>query len=94
MNKGTIFAIAAVILWLTCPEKEDHAEAVRDKINNMCSANASASIGLGFMKLLAGEAGIELFEAQDYKNWFVFSTAKVCDINTFGILGNVFILKN
>ena len=95
-------AVIAVILYFTCPTEEDHQKAFNDKVSEFfekgISENPDSALGaalyMGILGAAANEVGIRLFGVHDYKNWWIFSTAKIENDTTFGILDHVFIIDN
>ena len=95
-------AVIVAILFFTCPTEEDHQKAVDDKVSEFfekgISENPDSALGaalyMGILGAAANEVGIRLFGIHDYKNWWIFSTAKIENYTTFGILDHVFIIDN
>ena len=93
-------AVIAVILFFTCPTEEDHQKAVDDKVSEFfekgLSENPDSALGaalyMGILGAAANEVGIRPFRVHGYKNWWIFSTAKIENDTTFGILAHVFII--
>ena len=93
--------VLIVVLSYFCPTKEDHQKAVDEKVSELVTERLAedpetalvAALGIGFVNGLVNEAGMQLFRVHSYKNRWIFSTAKIGDVRTFGILGNVFIIK-
>ena len=92
--------VIVVILYLTCPTEEDHQKAVDDKVSEFfekgLSENPDSALGaalyMGIFGAAANEVGIRPFGVRDYKNWWIFSTAKIKNDTTLGILDHVFII--
>lgn len=93
-------AVILVILYFTCPTEEDHQKAVDDKVSEFLekgvSENPDSALGaalyMGILGAAANEVGIRPFGVHGYKNWWIFSTAKIENDTTFGILDHVFII--
>ncbi len=96
----SVLAVILVILFFTCPAEEDHQKAVDDKVSEFfekgLSENPDSAVGaalyMGILGAAANEVGIRPFEVHGYKNWWIFSTAKIENDTTFGILDHVFII--
>lgn len=93
-------AVIAVILFFTCPTEEDHQKAIDDKVSELfekgLSENPDSALGaalyMGILGAAVNEVGIRPFGVHGYKNWWIFSTAKIENDTTFGILDHVFII--
>ena len=83
-------------LHFSCPPKEEHQKAVDEKLSELVDERLAedpetalvAALGIGFVNGLVNEA----VKVNSYKNWWIFSTAKIGDATTFGILNHVFII--
>ena len=95
--------VVILVMYFTCPTQEDHRKAVADKVSEFLERRASEEcfergfsedpgvpLYMGMLRVVAYES----VEVHDYKNWWIFSTAKIKNKTTFGIFDHVFIIDN
>ena len=99
-TKRWVFFVAIVfLLVLTCPDKNDHKEAIKSKVTTLLNNNNSSDgeiLGISLASLLAkGIAELILESSFTVKNYYIFSIGEVYiggehkEIS-FGILKHVF----
>ena len=97
MKKFLLFIIVvAGILAVTCPSKDDHCDALKDKVvNHYLDSEDGNPLGAF---LVGGFTSLYSQAAMHYDNYTIFSVGSMnipdsTQIQTIGVLGHVFVLK-
>ena len=86
-----LVVIAVMLLYLTCPDMEEHQKAVDDRYKALTADMTPSNAGLAGLFLVGAKTAGKL-EVRVYEDWWLFSTANFFDdMTTFGILNHVFI---
>ena len=94
-----VLLIIAGVAVLTCPDKQDHKDAITSVINEVVQEELGVNQeedSLGILKGLTNiGAGIYLDNKFDVKNYFVFSVGTLLhgsenDVVSLGVFGHVF----